>query len=132
MSDLEEATTLLRAAHRDLQALAGMMDREVFADEIFGFHVQQAVEKSPKAWLAALGDAYPYTHDLMSLMQRLEGLGYQVLAKFEPLLEFTLYAVQFRYGFMDTLDEPPDREGAIALVSSLYAAAASQVSLAGE
>jgi hypothetical protein len=40
MSDLEEATTLLRAAHRDLQALAGMMDCEVFADEIFGFHVQ--------------------------------------------------------------------------------------------
>jgi hypothetical protein len=24
------------------------------------------------------GDAYPYTHDLMSLMQRIEGFGYQV------------------------------------------------------
>ena len=117
MSGLEEAVTLLQAAQRDLQALTGMLDREVFADEIFGFHGQQAVEKSLKAWLAALGDAYPYTHDLMSLMQRIEGLGYPVLAEFEPLLEFTLYAVQFRYGFMDTLDEPPDREGAIALVS---------------
>ena len=132
MSDLEEATTLLRAAHRDLQALTAMLNREVFADEIFGFHVQQAVEKSLKAWLAALGDAYPYTHDLMSLMQRLEGLGHQVLAEFEPLLEFTLYAVQFRYGVMDTLDESPDRQGAIALVSRLYAAATSQVNLAGE
>lgn len=29
-------------------------------------------------------------------------------------------------------DEPIDREGAIALVSSLYAAAVSQVGLAGE
>jgi HEPN domain-containing protein len=132
MSGLEEAVTLLQAAQRDLQALTGMLDREVFADEIFGFHGQQAVEKSLKAWLAALGDAYPYTHDLMSLMQRIEGLGYPVLAEFEPLLEFTLYAVQFRYGFMDTLDEPPDREGAIALVSSLYAAAVSQVGLAGD
>lgn len=75
---------------------------------------------------------YPYTHDLMSLMQRLEGLGHQVLTEFEPLLEFTLFAVQFRYGFMDTLDEPPDREGAIALVSSLHAVAVSQVRLAGE
>jgi hypothetical protein len=62
----------------------------------------------------------------MSLMQRLEGLGYQVLAKFEPLLEFTLYAVQFRYRFMDTLDEPLDREGAIVLTNSLYDAAASR------
>lgn len=132
MSDLKEAITLLRAAHRNLQALTGMLDREVFADEIFGFHVQQAAEKSLKAWLAALGDTYPYTHDLMSLMQRLEGLGHQVLTEFEPLLEFTLFAVQFRYGFMDTLDEPPDREGAIALVRSLYVAAASQVSLVGE
>ena len=75
MSGLEEAVTLLQAAQRDLQALTGMLDREVFADEIFGFHGQQAVEKSLKAWLAALGDAYPYTHDLMSLMQRIEGLG---------------------------------------------------------
>lgn len=117
MSDLEEATILLQAAHRDLQALTGMLNREVFADEIFGFHVQQAVEKSLKAWLTVLGDAYPYTHDLMSLMRRVEGLGGQVLTEFEPLLGFTLYAVQFRYGFVDTLDEPLNREEWIALAN---------------
>ena len=29
-----------------------MGDVIVFADEIFGFHAQQAIEKSLKAWLA--------------------------------------------------------------------------------
>ena len=41
-----------------------MGDPAVFADEIFGFHVQQATEKLLKAWLASLGEAYPLSHDL--------------------------------------------------------------------
>ncbi|ASC69506.1 hypothetical protein XM38_004330 [Halomicronema hongdechloris C2206] len=120
MSDLKQARKLLLAAHRDLQALTGMLDFEQFADEIFGFHVQQAAEKSLKAWLAGLGDVYPYTHDLRALMQRLENLDCSVIAEFRSLLEFTAFAVQFRYGLVDTLDEPIDRKGAIAQVQSLY------------
>ncbi|MFQ4137860.1 hypothetical protein PGN35_016210 [Nodosilinea sp. PGN35] len=57
----------------------------------------------------------PLTPELLEQMTEAIVLCHSVLAEFEPLLEFTLYAVQFRYGFMDTLDEPPDREGAIAL-----------------
>ena len=45
MSDLKEARTLIGAAERDISALRGMHDADVFADEIFGFHVQQAGEK---------------------------------------------------------------------------------------
>lgn len=45
MKDLEQAQILLTAAQRDLSALAGMDDATVFADEIFGFLVQQAAEK---------------------------------------------------------------------------------------
>jgi HEPN domain-containing protein len=30
-----------------------MADSPLFADEIFGFHTQQAVEKALKAWLSA-------------------------------------------------------------------------------
>ena len=45
MSDLEEARTLFEAAERDLSALRGMHDSSIFADEIFGFHAQQAAEK---------------------------------------------------------------------------------------
>ena len=45
MSDVKQARTLVGAATRDLLAIRGMSDPEVFADEIFGFHVQQAAEK---------------------------------------------------------------------------------------
>ena len=71
MSDHEQARTLLEAAEKDVSALRGMGDGVVFADEIFGFHVQQAVEKLLKAWLASLGEIYPLSHDLASLLDML-------------------------------------------------------------
>ena len=48
MADLERARVMLRMAHRDFNALVGMLENPLFADEIFGFHVQQAVEKALK------------------------------------------------------------------------------------
>ncbi len=59
MSDLEQALELADAAERDISALHGMGDAAIFADEIFGFHVQQAAEKLFKAWLASQGEIYP-------------------------------------------------------------------------
>lgn len=44
MSDIKEARALLNASERDNSALRGMGDAAVFADTIFGFHVQQAAE----------------------------------------------------------------------------------------
>ena len=64
MKDLEQARLMLKMSTKDYKALAGMLDLEVFEDEIFGFHVQQAVERALKAWLASLGVEYPKTHDL--------------------------------------------------------------------
>ncbi|MBP6057551.1 MAG: hypothetical protein KA524_03880 [Nitrosomonas sp.] len=51
MADLDRARAMLRMAHKDLNALIGMQDNPLFADEIFRFHIQQAVEKALKAWL---------------------------------------------------------------------------------
>ena len=68
MSDLKQARVLLEAAERDTSALRGMGDAAVFADEIFGFHVQQAAERLVKAWLASLGEIYPLSHDLAALL----------------------------------------------------------------
>ena len=59
MSDLKQARVLLTSAERDISALRGMADAAVFADEIFGFHAQQAAEKLLKAWVALLGETYP-------------------------------------------------------------------------
>jgi len=49
MDDFEHGRAMLRLAHKDFNALTGMLDNSLFADEIFGFHVQQAVEKAVKA-----------------------------------------------------------------------------------
>jgi len=59
MSDLEHAKMILVAARRDLLALSGMADQQQFADEIFGFHAQQVVEKALKAWLSLRSLEYP-------------------------------------------------------------------------
>ena len=64
MSDLKLARVLLAAAERDITALRGMADTDVFADEIFGFHVQQAAEKLFKPNRSLLEDPYPATHDI--------------------------------------------------------------------
>lgn len=39
MSDIKQAEAMLRMAQRDMKALSGMLNPDVFADEIFGFHV---------------------------------------------------------------------------------------------
>lgn len=52
-SDIEHARALLEMAKRDHRALSRMLDRQDFAEEIFGFHAQQVVEEALKAWIAA-------------------------------------------------------------------------------
>ena len=121
MADFEHARALLRMAHKDFNALTGMLDNAVFADEIFGFHVQQAVEKALKAWLCIKNTAYPATHDLARLLTLLESTGTNVEA-FWPLVQFTIFAVQARYeeGITD-LDEPLIRATEIENVRALLA-----------
>ena len=120
MADFEHARALLRMAHKDFNALTGMLDNALFADEIFGFHVQQAVEKALKAWLCAYDIAYPPTHDLARLLTLLERAGANV-EPFWPLVQFTIFAVQARYeeGLAD-LDEPLERLIEIENVRALF------------
>ena len=116
MSDPRCADAMLRAAERDLLTLRSM-NREA-PEESFGFHLQQAVEKALKAWIAALGDQYPLTHSIETLARRLEALSV-VTEPFAPLAEFTPYAVTFRYEGVGPEAEPIDREAMIALVDTL-------------
>ena len=94
-ADHNEAQSLLLAARKDWQALDGMRDETVFADEIFGFHAQQAVEKTLEAWLALSGVEYPRTHDISLLLSALRLQEQDGMCI--TLLEFNPYAVQFRY-----------------------------------
>jgi len=120
MADLEHASSLLRMAHKDFNALVGMQGNSLFADEIFGFHVQQAAEKALKAWLCTYGSgSYPLTHELARLFSLLENQGAEV-EPFWTLVQYTMFAVQARYEEgLDDLDEPIDRTGEIRNVSAL-------------
>jgi hypothetical protein len=106
-------------AGKDFDALRGMVGSPLFADEIFGFHAQQAIEKALKAWLAAQGIAFPLTHDLSRLFDLLEENGADV-SLFWPLVQYTVYAVQARYeaGLMEA-EAPIDRMAVIAEVRKL-------------
>ena len=118
MSDLEHVRTLLEAADRDISALRGMRDTVVFADEIFGFHTQQAVEKLFKAWLALLGEIYPLTHDLDLLLDLLQAQDTSA-ARFRNLVEYTPFAVQFRYDAIEPDAIPTNRDEALQRLESL-------------
>ena len=119
MSDPEHVRTLLEAAERDISALRGMHDTVVFADEIFGFHTQQAVEKLFKAWLALLGEIYPLTHDLdllLDLLQEREASA----ARFRNLVEYTPFAVQFRYDAIEPDAIQTNRDEALQRLQALW------------
>lgn len=117
-ADYHEARSLLLTAHNDWQALGGMHDEAVFADAIFGFHAQQAVEKTLKAWLALLGIEYPRTHDISLLLSVLR-MQNQDVAGYDDLLEFNPYAVQFRYTAFVEMGEPLKRIKVIERVGEL-------------
>jgi HEPN domain-containing protein len=119
MKDLEQARSFLRVAERDYRALCGMEDAAVFSTEIFGFHVQQAVEKALKAWLCCLGVPFPRTHDLDELGALLEEAGQDVPEFLDALLEFTDFAVAFRYEAFPDLEGDIDRRDGVDRVGRL-------------
>jgi HEPN domain-containing protein len=118
MNELDHARAMLLLAEKDRRALQGMLDKEVFAEEIFGFHAQQAVEKALKAWIASLGKEYPLTHSIARLLAILQDLGADMEA-FWDLAEYTAYAVEFRYGGLILTDEPLDRPAVLARAEEL-------------
>ena len=118
MSGPDDARALMGAAERDLRALRGMEDAVVFADEIAGFHAQQAAEKLLKVWLILLGEPYPMTHDLDHLLRLVER-GEPEAMRFEDLIEYNPYAVQLRYGSFESEAAPIDRQEAVRRLEAL-------------
>lgn len=115
MSDVKCARMLVRAAERDIAALRFMRDSDEVSDEVFGFHAQQAAEKLLKAHLALLGVEYPLTHNIETLLDLLAERGIHP-EPFEKLIDYTPYAVEFRYQGIGPDAEPIDREAALSLV----------------
>lgn len=118
----DEWESLLGMASKDLRALELFASSPELAEEIFGFHAQQAAEKALKAWISRLGGAFPPTHDLSKLIPILARLGVEV----EPLWSFTRwtsFAVQYRYDGLPEEAEALPRQEIIASLRGLLAAA---------
>ncbi|MEK7392773.1 MAG: HEPN domain-containing protein [Fibrobacterota bacterium] len=111
----EEWKAMLEMGRKDLRALVLFETSAELADEIFGFHTQQAAEKGLKAWISRLGGTYAPTHDLSKLIPILERLGIDVSALWS-LTRWNSFAVQFRYdGMPEDSDPLPRREIIVAL-----------------
>lgn len=121
MTDAKCARMMLRLAAGDARALDAMRNPDAVTEEIFGFHLQQAVEKAFKGWIAVLGGLYELTHDLDELLQQLEECGADPgdLDRFRALARFTPYAVEYRYEGVAEWVQPIDRNATIALVAQL-------------
>jgi HEPN domain-containing protein len=91
------AAGLIDRAAADLVAVSACAGQA--ADEITGFHAQQAVEKALKAVLALRSLVPPRTHDLLALRGLLEDAGSEPPLSVDELAALYPYAVEFRYTF---------------------------------
>lgn len=119
MSAHNAARMMLSMAAKDIKAMRALADPDLVDDEVFGFHAQQAVEKSLKAWIDLAGGSYGFTHDLERLLYELGQLNCDT-AKFEELADLSAFAVQFRYCMMGMEDVPLDREDLLYKTVNLY------------
>lgn len=108
-------------AGKDHRALLAMLDPDGVDVEIFGFHLQQAVEKGLKAWLCLLDARFPKKHDLRELGSLLSKAGATLPEPFIPLLGFTDFATTFRYDAYPDFDEEIDRATTSELVERFIA-----------
>ena len=98
-----EAQAMLRVARRDLRA-AQLLAVDEAEEASWGFQMQQAIEKTFKAWILSCDRRAPFTHDIAELLQVLSEQGVEI-APYLRFSQFTLFAVQLRY---DDEPEPLD------------------------
>jgi HEPN domain-containing protein len=119
MNANREASVLLTMADKDIDLLRFIVSSGVIADEIFGFHAQQAVEKSLKAWIIGAGGTIDRIHDVRRLLIVLQDLGFDVDC-YRELIPLNSFAVQFRYEAMEEEDVPLDRADTLNKVENLH------------
>ena len=118
MSDVKCARMLLGTAGRSMKSFRAMRHSNEVSDEVLGFHVQQAAETLFKVWIALLGEVYPLTHDIEVFLDFLADRG-AAIEPFHDLINYSPYAVRFRYAGVDAGTDPINREGAFKIVETL-------------
>jgi HEPN domain-containing protein len=115
-TERDQARILLSKAAQDEALVRKVSSDTDIADELIGFHAQQAVEKSMKAVLAANGVKFPFIHDLGVLGELCEQAGAPLPAEVGDVAELTPYAGGLRYD-EDTVGLV-DRERALHLATA--------------
>jgi len=118
MNGGEDPHRMFRLARSDGEAVRALCDNPGIADEIIGFHTQQAIEKALKAWLASLGVDYLYTHNIIVLLNLLEERNENV-ERFRRVARYNAFAVQFRYPGAERTSAELDRQVALADMTSV-------------
>lgn len=119
MNAIDQARQMMVMASKDIKAMKSLLSPESADDEIFGFHAQQAVEKSLKAWISAAGGSYGFVHDIHVLLLNLRELGCDI-SRFKGLMLLNVYAVRFRYEPQDAPTNVLDRPEMLGNVVELY------------
>lgn len=115
----ELARLMLQKTRQDLALVQTVAESPEVADEIVGFHAQQAIEKSLEAALTRLGIEYRYTHDLSVLHAQAEDAGIHPPGSLDDVEQFTDFAVQFRYALFQAQDL--DRTASVTLADQFIA-----------
>jgi HEPN domain-containing protein len=122
MGASEEARLLMIRAADDVYVLDRLLEDPAAPDSVFGFHAQQAAEKLLKAALFLVGAAPPRTHQLTLLIDLAKEKGLPLPSDAEDLGELTPYAVIYRYGEVEPMEEEPlERKKIRSQVRSLRA-----------
>lgn len=105
MRNPELAEKFLRKADQDLVAFENWRSDAGIAEEIFGFHAQQAAEKMLKAALSARAIEFPLTHRLADLIDLCHEHGLKLPQDFDELRFLTPFAVDYRYDLHEYEEE---------------------------
>jgi HEPN domain-containing protein len=124
----DQARVLLSKAVQDEALVRKVGSDTDIADELVGFHAQQAVEKAMKAVLSAKGVRFPFTHDLGILRDLCKQAGAPLPNEMGDVAELTPYAAGLRYDD-DELMDLVDRETALKWAASAVEWARQQIEL---
>ncbi len=119
--ELEVALILLEKAQQDLVAVGKWLADVDISDEIIGFHIQQAIEKSLKAVLVCQVIDYPRTHNLRLLVDLCRSNDIQIPSEFSEVDIFNRFAVQWRYDLLPSTSQAAfDRQDANDLAGRVW------------
>ena len=111
------ALTLIRKAEQDEVVLAKLLEDPEIADEILGFHLQQAVEKRLKAVLAFNEVDFKRTHNLGHTLTELERNEIELPGSRDQIVALTPWAGDARYE--EWFDGPLDRPAVMGLLATV-------------